>query len=138
RLNDRLGATSDNHHPQRIDHLSTRFYRTRYEIDCALRILPRELDARAGLERRMDVEQWRMRPDRGTQPERLPREEPQPEAAVLVHRQIVALVMRKAGRRLLVFLRQGDPRLNAVQRSPFAARPLKAFRVSDAAPGRHP
>ena len=55
-----------------------------------------------------------------------------------MHRQIGGAVVRERGVGFLVFLRQRDPGLDAVQRAALGARLLEALRVGDAAAGDHP
>ena len=84
------------------------------------------------------VEQRRMRDDFRARAERFPGDEPRPQAAAFVGRQVVTGVMRERRLGLFVFYRQRHPRLDAVHRAAFGARPLEALGMRDAAARGHP
>src|SRR3546814_9726243 len=86
----------------------------------------------------MQLEHRRGRFDTGSKAQRLAGYQPAPGAIFLERGQVTDTVMREGGVGLLIRFRQGDPGLDAVDRSTLAPRAFEPLRMGDAAPGGHP
>ena len=137
-VNDDGPSRREYHHLARSECLAADLDRARCNERRALRVLGRQFRLGTRLQAPMHVEHRGMRDTFARAPNASPGDEPRPQAAAFVGRQVVTGVMRERRLGLLVFDRQRDPRLDAVHRAAFGARPLEALGMRDAAARRHP